>query len=142
MIQLENYESQCQPEQPKIVSQDKGSSCKHTAENDERCAVRHYQIDGNVINDSTTQKCDFLLLNDTKCHAYFIELKGKAIAHAIGQVDNTIKVLAHMLGNYEIRPRIIYKSKTQSIKDSKVISWQKRHHGRAKIKQGQLTEKI
>ena len=51
-----------------------------------------YQIDGNIIKNNQTDKCDFLALvsHDERWCEIFVELKGSNIAHAIKQIESTI----------------------------------------------------
>ena len=59
--------------------------CEHRAINDSRDYVNHIKIDGKVILKACrdTKRIDFLLLNETKKIAYFIELKGSHIKDAL-----------------------------------------------------------
>ena len=67
-----------------------------------------YRIDGCVIIDG--QRCDFLLLNcdENELVAYFIELKGADLLHAIRQIDTTINLLCSELKDFTaIHARIV-----------------------------------
>lgn len=51
-----------------------------------------FQIDGDIIKSTETDKCDFVALinHDDSWSEFFIELKGSDIAHAIKQIESTI----------------------------------------------------
>ena len=120
---LENFRSHCIERQRIIVSSERG--CFHRAINDEKCLVRQFFIDGEVItNDS--EKCDKLVLNDDKRDAYYIELKGSDIRKAINQIANTEKILSDDLKGYTSFYRIIFKSGSHSIHTSEVLKWKER----------------
>lgn len=117
---LEKYSSLCKKQQKKIKSQDKGSSrVYHLAVNNDGNLVRHYKIDGDVINITNTKKCDFLLINDDKKNAYLIELKGTDIQSAIEQLESTEKLLEKNLKGYEKYYRIVYHANTHAIHGSR-----------------------
>lgn len=53
-----------------------------------------YAVDGGIIKDNHVLKCDKLILGaikETKWLELFVELKGRDIAHAIEQVEATIR---------------------------------------------------
>lgn len=93
---------------PIIVSQDGGSNTpKHIAHNINRNPIRHYRIDGYVIQSASSRKCDYLLLNDEKKDAYLIELKGSKVLHALQQIEETEKLLKEDLKGYAIKRRVV-----------------------------------
>ena len=49
-----------------------------------------FKIDGCVIKDSTTRRCDFLLYDSNETE-HFIELKGRNIMHAIDQLKTSVQ---------------------------------------------------
>lgn len=58
------------------------------------CESAVYAIDGGIITDETTRKCDKLILielDSQKWIEFFIELKGRDIKHAIEQVEATLR---------------------------------------------------
>lgn len=117
---LEEYKSLCEDRQKIIKSQDKGNSrVYHLAKNVNRNLVRHYQIDGVVIDSASARKCDFLLINDDKRNAYFIELKGTDILSAVEQLENTEFILRDALVGYQMYYRIVYRSNTHGIRASR-----------------------
>ncbi len=115
------------------VSAEKGR--KHIAQNsDGQYEVRHYRLDGDIINNALC--CDYLLVNDSKRNAYYIELKGSDLTHAIAQVEAGEKICRDFLRGYSAFYRIVTsKTRTQELKSSKYRHFECRV-GRDKIKQG------
>jgi hypothetical protein len=137
---LADSKSRCEPNQRMIVSSEKG--CTHRANNVLLSAVRHFQIDGDVVRDPQILKCDYLLLNDDVKTAYFIELKGSDIQHAIEQLECTLRIFKHELFEYRALFRVVYKTgSTHSVRSSAVTEWKKKHRD-AVIKQSQYEEDI
>lgn len=143
---LSFFESQCDKNAKIIICKDFGI-CEYEAHNNSDSQVRKYKIDGEVINDIEIEKCDYLVLNDTEKTAYFIELKGSDIHKAINQLENTYSLLKENLFDYQEFFRIVYRSGTHSVNDSKTIRW-KEQKGRkndrnvAIIKNKRLVENI
>ena len=96
---LEDYQSHCEQNQRRIVSQD-GTICCHIANNESGCNVRQYYIDSEVLKSENCERCDRLVLNDDKHTAYYIELKGSNVEKAIRQVENTERALRNELKEY------------------------------------------
>lgn len=143
---LFGHQSLCDKRQKRIVSKEKRSS--HTAVNEKRQLVRQYLIDGDVIEDKHVIKCDYLVLNDEKKAAYFIELKGSKVLHAIEQIEETAKRLRPCLQGYQFYYRIVYSgSCTHNVNRAGYLEWE-RKHGRARgiavayMKQGSYSETI
>lgn len=87
--------------------------------------VRHYQIDGDVIVDKNMDKCDYIVVNDDCQTAYFIELKGSKMIHAIKQINSTVRVLKPYLSGYRYFYRIVFSgSATHGINGSEALKWQ------------------
>lgn len=103
--------------------------CEHRAINDDRDYVNHIKIDGKVIPKEyrDTKRIDFLLLNETKKTAYFIELKGSHIKDAFEQLDVTDKHLNPLLEGYAIQWRIIYRSRTTRLRTNEVNQYRRKH---------------
>lgn len=117
--------------------------CTHIGMNRNAYDVRQFRIDGDVYSKTdSASRCDYLLLNDSKTDAYFIELKGSDIKKAIQQIDSTIADILPSIHNYTVYPRVIYHSGSHSIQDRTVILWKKKHQGRAVIKQMQYTDNL
>ena len=51
-----------------------------------------FKIDGNIIKDTTSDKCDYVILAsyNNAWAEVFVELKGSDISHAINQLKQTI----------------------------------------------------
>ena len=103
--------------------------CEHRAINDDRDYVNHIKIDGKVIPKEyrDTKRIDFLLLNETKKTAYFIELKGSHIKDAFEQLEVTDKHLNPLLEGYAIQWRIIYRSRTTRLRTNEVNQYRRKH---------------
>lgn len=83
---------------PNVKAEENGK--KFIALNPNRKEVLRIKIDGCVINDNTTNKCDFLIIDPQKDNAYFIELKGKNVKHAIKQLNDTIEKIDNLSNKY------------------------------------------
>lgn len=111
----------------KFVSSENG--CSHIGNNKDSNYVRQYQVDGQVVpSTSTVERCDYLLLNDTKQNAYYIELKGSDIHKAMRQIDNSVCMIQSSHLGYTIYRRIVYRSGSHDVNSSAVTRW-KRTHG-------------
>ena len=139
---LDKYKSMCQERQKIIVSRDQGAARVHQARNVDSDLVRHYQIDGYVICDPSVRKCDFLLLDDTKKKAYLIEVKGTDIKHAVGQLENTERILKSDLEGYQREFRIVYRANTHGVHSPEYTKFCLRHQGCVKAKTDLLEEAI
>ncbi|MDR2652297.1 MAG: hypothetical protein LBC68_08295 [Prevotellaceae bacterium] len=80
------------------------------------------QIDGGLISDQNTPKCDYLLLNYTRknetphYHSIFIELKGSDVIHACEQISKTIEQVGNKLTGSILHARIV----ASKISDTKI----------------------
>ena len=124
MIDFSKYTSHCKKEQKIIISEENG--CKHIANNTGACDVRHYKLDGEVFTEPDEQRCDYLLLNDTKKRAYYIELKGSDIEKAIEQINNSEQMIKDSIKQYTSFYRIIYRTGTHTVNSHKVIKWKEK----------------
>lgn len=95
-----NFSSNCVEivDHPNVKVEENGK--KFIALNPNRKEVLRIKIDGCVINDNTTNKCDFLIIDTQKDNAYFIELKGKNVKHAIKQLTDTIEKINNTSNKY------------------------------------------
>ncbi|MBQ3178009.1 MAG: hypothetical protein IJB52_09335 [Clostridia bacterium] len=125
-VDLAKYKSYCQPDQKIIISRDVKSDCHHRAENPGKHLVRQYHIDGEVIPDQNTEKCDWMVLNDTEKDAYLIELKGSDIHKAERQIDSTYGIMKSELPDYQFFFRIVYRTGTQRLNDQATIRWKEK----------------
>ena len=117
-----NWKSLCEEQQKIIVLKDKGV-CEYRALNPQMDQVSAYQVDDNLIKEGI--RCDFLLLNNTLHEAYYVELKGSDIRHAMEQIKQTVIRLSKYLSEYNPFYRIVYRTGTHSINDSSVINWKR-----------------
>lgn len=140
---LTNHKSLCGKNQAKIVSQDKESRnpCKHIANNKSWSNVAQYQLDGQVFT-GHEQRCDFLVQNRDKKTAYLIELKGSNVLHAMEQVLSAEKLLKDDLKDYQVFYRIIYRTRTQEVRQSRIVRWKERCGKRKGVPVAILKEKI
>lgn len=118
------------------------NGCEHRGKNIARCNVRQFKIDGGVFKDETTPRCDYLLLNDDRTTSYYIELKGSDLPKAIEQLEHTISMIAPSIPDYTVFRRIVYRTGSHKIRESKVVLWQKKHGNSAQIKARKLVENI
>ena len=122
----------------------KENNCVHTAKNPSGHYIRKFRIDGDVIpkQDTMTERCDCLLVNDTKKDSYYIELKGSDIEKAIDQIEKSILMIKESLPAYRVFRRIIFHSGTHQIQRQKVVKWKTRYADTAIIKQRNHTDII
>ncbi len=121
MAMLDAYKSRCEAHQKIIVSRDVGN-CKHISNNVKGETVRQYAVDEDDII-SVGEKCDYLVLNDDKRTAYYIELKGSDVEKAKRQVENTERQLARVLNGYRSFFRVIYRTGTHRVTSSSIVRW-------------------
>ena len=121
----------------------KENECSHIGYNN-GSYVRQYQVDGQVIPASSPEeRCDFLLLNDTKQKAYYIELKGSDIPKAMSQIDHSVEMLQGEHPQYTIYRRIVFRSGSHEVNSSAVVRWKKRYGVRfVKIERSKIEEAI
>ncbi len=139
-MKLTKDKSLCQRNQKIIVSKDQRSPVQHRATNPQGMFdVRHYKLDGDIIK---YQKCcDFLLVNDTRKKAYFIELKGGNIDEAISQLEEGVKIFKDELVNYTVFYRIVCsKAKTHNIKGNIYRKFAEKKGTYLKCKENRLDE--
>ena len=109
--------SRCNKNANEIVCSENKKS--YRAFNRQRHIVYLYLIDGDIISSSDScNRCDYLLEDETKQRAYFIELKGSQLLHALDQIDSTIVQFRSILGDYAVFPRIVYHGNTHDIHSS------------------------
>ena len=119
------------------------NGCTHIAHNQDRNDVRQFKIDGDVFPEKTDpQRCDYLLLNDTKKTAYFIELKGAQAKKAIEQIEATIKEIKDSIPQYRIYQRIVTKRGTHGIQQQCLIQWKRKNGSSAKSQTSPMEEHI
>ena len=115
-----------QHEARKIVPfKDKGRST-YIYINRSSAHLAKYRVDGCLMTDGV--KCDYLLLNCEKKQAYFIELKGSDVIHAIEQIDRSIDQLKSELPGFACFARIVVTrvNTTNLEKNSKFLKLEKK----------------
>ncbi|NEQ99429.1 MAG: hypothetical protein F6K30_22450 [Cyanothece sp. SIO2G6] len=75
----------------RIVLQEKKS--KITFLNPKNVKILVIQVDGCVIDDNQTARCDYALVPKKELEIY-VELKGRDISHAVRQLESTIRLLS------------------------------------------------
>lgn len=118
------------------------NGCTHCGKNMSQCMVRQFKIDGGVFTDGTTPRCDYLLLNDDRHTSYYIELKGSDLPKAIEQLEHTISMISPSIPDYKVFRRIVYRTGSHKIRESKVVLWQRKHGSSVQIKARKLEENI
>ena len=89
-----------------VPFRDKGHSTEYRYTNRSSSHLAKYRIDGGLIGDDGV-KCDFLLLNCEKKQAFFIELKGSDLIHAVDQIDGSVDKLKNNLSGFAFFARIV-----------------------------------
>ena len=112
----EKYTSQCSKQQSKIVSQDRGQ-VKHVALNTTGDEVAQYHIDDPQILGNNNSCCDYLIFNDSKKRAYFIELKGRDLCKAKSQVLDAENLFVSDLAGYTRFYRIVYRTGSHRVQN-------------------------
>lgn len=76
----------------KIVLQEENKS-KITFLNPNQDKILTIKVDGCVISDNETLRCDYALMPSDEIEIY-VELKGSDIVHAVAQLESTIRLLS------------------------------------------------
>lgn len=132
--------SLCKKNQSTVVSRDKREQREHRAENPQRkFNLRHYRLDGDLIQQKTC--CDFLLINDSRKKAYFIELKGKNIDDAPEQLEAGEEKCRAELKGYTFFYRIVCsKAKTHKLQNNKIRRFKEKCGKRLVIRENCFSE--
>lgn len=93
MAFLRDVRSRCAPQESEIHSLD--GDVEHIAHNVNADYVRQYKLDGDVFPKGVSpMRCDYLVINDGKNTAYFIELSSyKKVKHAFDQLNQSHAML-------------------------------------------------
>jgi len=75
----------------KIVLQERKSKMTFLNPNQDR--VLKIEVDGCVISDNNTLRCDYAIVPSNEVEIY-VELKGSDIPHAVQQIESTIRLLS------------------------------------------------
>lgn len=141
MTDINRYAPRKTGKLPIFVSAENG--CEHRAHNPDNDSIRQFKLDGEVFPlKAEPQRCDFLLLNDTKKTAYFIELKGTQAKKAIEQIETSIGEINPSIPTYKIFRRIITRRGTHGIQQDSLIRWKKQHRTSAKAGNTPMIENI
>lgn len=134
--------SLCEKNQAIVVSRDKGAQREHRANNPQRkFDLRHYKLDGVLIKRKTC--CDFLLINDSRKKAYFIELKGGNIDEAVNQLEAGERECKAELEGYSFFYRIVCsKAKTHKIQNTRFRKFREKCGTRLKMKENRFDETL
>lgn len=137
---LTEEKSICSKNQRIVTSKDDGESRIHRAINpDARFDLRHYKLDGDIFTQSKC--CDFLLINDTRKKAYFIELKGSQVDKAIDQLEAGEQKCRSELIGYQLFYRIVCsKAKTHQIQNTKFRRFKEKHVNCFQMKENYMEE--
>lgn len=139
---LTNEKSLCEKNQRVIVSRDKGATTRHVANNSGgKSDVRQFRLDGDIFEQQKI--CDFLVLNDTKKDAYFIELKGSDIEHGVEQLETTAQKFQKELAGYAFYYRLVFsKARTHDVNGSKFLGFKRKHYNYFKYQKKEIVEEI
>jgi hypothetical protein len=83
----------------------KEKKSQYRLENPNRKAVCITEIDGCYITEGI--RCDYLAVNCSEFAAFFVELKGSDLLHAVDQINATINLLQVDLDGFSIFARIV-----------------------------------
>lgn len=112
--------------------------------NEPNSVVSKYELDGCLISDNDTERCDFLLTiqGANKTPAVFIELKGKNLLKAINQINSAIEKLNPDKRQYKVFARIVMSAvpKLQTPAYTKLVEKTAASQGNLKIKSRILSE--
>ena len=76
-----------------IVCRDKRSKSTYRYINQFRHHVAKIRVDNGLVQNSSAQKCDWLLINWDSAHSFFVEIKGSDVKTAIEQIKATLNLL-------------------------------------------------
>lgn len=140
MAILEPEKSRCEKNQKWIVSQE--NNREHRADNREhQYEVRQYHLDGELIHQEKC--CDFLLLNDSKKKAYYIELKGRNVREAVSQLEAAQNKLKSELAGYSVYYRIVgSRMNTHEIDSTEVRKLKERYKGHLLYRSIRIEEEL
>lgn len=111
-------------------------NCTYIVENPGSKCVRQFKVDGGVFPENSSQiRCDWLFLNDTNQAAYYVELKGTDIFHAIEQIEKTEQEIQPSIREYVVYRRIVYHSHSHRVTDQRVQKWKLKGNGANIVKE-------
>ena len=92
----------CDNQKIEVVKENKSKFQLNNPEQNKLCVIR---VDGCLIQDG--KKCDYLILECDVQKAFFVELKGKDILHAIDQIESSIDQTVDHLTGFQINARVV-----------------------------------
>lgn len=141
MTNINKYTAYRSGKHAKFISAENG--CRHEGCNPNQNWIRQFQVDGQIFTHGTQPlRCDWLILNDDTQKAFYIELKGSDIAHAIEQIESTINEFKQSIPNYKTACRIIYRSSNSHQIHSQAVIRFKRKYRDIEIRRTQLSENL
>lgn len=132
-----NFTSLCAVNQKVIVSREHGKM--HVANNPNKHSVAQYKLDRYF---SSVTCCDYLLTDDTSYKAYFIELKGVDVEHAIDQLEGGVQHCKQYLASYSALYRLVMRSVTHKVYSRKLIAFKKANSGKFVCHENRLVETL
>lgn len=100
------------------------NNCEYKVINKSSKEFYIYKVDGDLISPNTSSKrCDFLLICNADNKAYFVELKGKDINKAFEQIEATLenKIITSELKKFKYYIRVVLKRCPPKTQDQKYI---------------------
>ena len=141
--QCETEKSRQNRRRRSIVIEEKGKQMRF--DNPTNKDTIEYRVDGCLIT-GAANKCDFLLVVPDLQKAFFVELKGTDVPHAMKQVANTIQMLSPQLPGFHYAARIIcsggQKYSSPNVMSSEEIKLAKLVKKDYKVKSNRLEETI
>ena len=114
------------------------------AQNRHKKSIEAYHVDGKAVNSGA--RCDYALVIPLENNIYLIELKGKDLGYAAGQISATLETLKQKIAGCKVFGRIVLsRVQVPDIKTIPVITCQKKlrdYQGDLKYKAVLLEEQI
>ncbi len=103
---------------------------KYSLMNPQRREVCKIRVDGCVFTQADGIKCDYLFLSCDTATAFFIELKGSDLSHAIDQINQSIDQLVGNMSGTAINARVVLsKTQTPDLRTPKYKKFKQKIHG-------------
>lgn len=103
---------------------------KYSLLNPQRREICKIQLDACVFKDAKRQRCDYLFLSCETSTAFFVELKGSDLLHAIDQIEKSIDQLAGTITDAKTNARVVLsKAQTPDMRTPKYLKFKKKIHG-------------
>ncbi|NUN99354.1 MAG: hypothetical protein HUU01_01925 [Saprospiraceae bacterium] len=122
----ENHSDCCECSQNQIINASENKS-KYSLRNPQRREVCKIHLDGCASMETTGKQCDYLFLSCDTNRAFFIELKGCDLLHAIDQLDQSIDRHKQSVEGFAINARVVLsRTQTPDIRSPKYIKFKKK----------------